>query len=357
VEDALCDALDSDLFAINDNRKRISLNKEQTDVLYANKSRFDRLRNNKSAHHRRQEEIKNSSLLYLNASQPRRNKSAYSSRNNCHDGSEQWGTLEFLFFSNFPIDQVSMQSMDHKKRLEDFTDPIKKMHREVESEAFVARMRDKKKEWKKAFVGQYKTRLEEWDAAKEAKAEKEASEKILKIQEAAQHNKEMMEEWKKTMLTRSLIDPAKQKEYEETYLIDPKNGGKRRKPLWKQMGQKFDRIHARKIQKKLAVIKEVHKPYDYDALRQHDDRIKSLLMDQKIQRDNKFKLRKKAEVELLKDLQPTISVKATIIQNGLTEAANATSDINIKISIKDQLYLYNFKQKGTKSHIFTKLTG
>lgn len=140
-------------------------------------------------------------------------------------------------------------------------------------------------------------------------------------------------------------------------MVDPKNGGKRRKPLWKQMGQKFDRIHARKMQKKLAVIKEVHKPYDYDALRQHDDRIKSLLMDQKIQRDNKFKLRKKADVELLKDLQPTISVKATIIQNGVTETVNKDSDIHVKISIKDQLYMYNFKQKGTKSHIFTKLTG
>ena len=100
-----------------------------------------------------------------------------------------------------------MQSMDNKKRLEDFLDPIKKMHKEVESEAFVARMRDQKKEWKKAFVGQYKSRLEEWDAEKKAKAEKDKSEKIVKIQEAAQHNKEMIAEWKENMLTRSLIDP------------------------------------------------------------------------------------------------------------------------------------------------------
>ena len=93
-----------------------------------------------------------------------------------------------------------------------------------------------------------------------------------------------------------MIDPVAQKAYEEKYLVDGQ--GKKRKPLYKQMNQRFERVNNRKIQKKLKIIKETVKPYDYDALREHDEKIKTLLMEQKQQRDNKFKLRRKQDVEL-----------------------------------------------------------
>lgn len=107
----------------------------------------------------------------------------------------------------------------------------------------------------------------------------------------------------------------------------------------------------------------MHKPWDYKELKKHDDHIRNLLTQQKKERKEKTKQVKRDYMDHvsrhknLQNLNPFVNVKAVVIKNGLIESINFNSDLNIRISMGDQVFLYNFKQKGTKDHIFQKLDG
>lgn len=185
---------------------------------------------------------------------------------------------------------MGAQSLDFttmkKNALEDFLDPVKKYEKDQEVQEFVTKMKEKKREWKRNWKNQIETRLEEWDEDKKNKEASKEREKKEMIEELVEANRNKIEETKEQM--KELVNDQKTKEYEDKYLFDP-SSQKKRVPLFKKLGQKYNRIKDKRINKRLADIREKHKPWDYDELRLHGDKIRNLMTEQKKERKDRLK--------------------------------------------------------------------